>query len=152
MPAKVTKSLTLDTLIKDIRKEAKKEKRLRDRVVALIKRYIMTGRSPVMGQGKFQKYSKKYAKEKGFSKPNMKVTGDMLNSFDHVDSSKPGNFKIVIRDEKADFHNRLGAGRSKVIRRLLPTVKNERFDPKVRERIVNVFFGAARRAIKKQRR
>jgi len=43
------------------------------------------------------------------------------------------NFRMIteFRNKLADIHNRLGAGKSKAIRRLLPTRKGERFNVKI---------------------
>jgi hypothetical protein len=70
---------------------------------------------------------------KKISPVSMTATGAMLDSM-YLDKR---NNKIVvgISDEKAKYHNDLGAGKSKVIRRLLPTKSGERFITNIDSRL-----------------
>jgi hypothetical protein len=66
---------------------------------------------------------------------NLKVTGKLLKS---LSWELEGKFLILkFGNIIADYHNRLGAGKSKTIRRMLPTRRNEVFnrviDKKVRD-------------------
>ena len=104
---------------------------------------ISKGISPVAGKRKFKPYSKTYreAIERGYygdkrkTPVNMKLSGEMLDSL----SLKANKESVTISfdDPVSEFHNDLGAGKSKVIRRLLPTNQGERFskviDDKVRD-------------------
>jgi len=150
LKAKMTKSLTLKTLIPDIKKSFLSQgnrKIIRDE----IKEKIQSGVSPVAGFNRFKKYSKGYAKFKGKFQPvDMKVNGDMLDSM-QVRTTK-SSFLIAFRSIIADYHNRLGAGRGKVIRRLLPTKNGERFKKDIQNRILRMLEGASRKSIKKQNR
>lgn len=106
---------------------------------------ILNGQSPVKGK-RFQKYSKRYAdKEKGGQlKPvNMHLSGDMLDS---LELKKSGSgVSIEFKSSIAKFHDILGAGKSKVIRRLLPkTSKGETF----KENILREIRKAIRKGFK----
>lgn len=101
-----------------------------------IRDFIEKGISPVKqrtakikntgGKNRFVKYSTGYADAFGKGelsnkkkRPiNLKVTGKLLNSL-KTRLSKNG-LTIFFSDEKAKYHNDQGAGRSKVIRRILP--------------------------------
>lgn len=152
MAVKITKKLTYGDVIKDIKREAKKESRLIDRVVNVIRRWIRSGKSPVKGKGKFEKYSKAYKKRKGQTKVDMRLSEKMLNSLEMNPARRSGDFTIVFKDSKiAEYHNS-GTAKGGKTRRLLPTKSNEKFENKLMENITNVFFGALRKAIKKQNR
>ena len=59
----------------------------------------------------------------------MKLTGKMLDSF-YIKKKfnlKGFRYKMGFTDKKAVYHNTEGAGRSKVLRRLLPTRLGETF-------------------------
>jgi len=98
---------------------------------------ISEGRSPVKSQGgRFQGYSPIYktaidnGRYSNFNKRkrpvNLKLTGRLLRSIfsDVISSSK---IRIGFADQLADIHNREGAGKSKVVRRMLPTNQGETF-------------------------
>jgi len=110
---------------------------------------IIRGISPVKGGGKWKQYSKSYKKAirrqasnqilaasptKRISPVNLRLTGQMLStSF----SKCVGGFlrrwrlEIGFKDFLANVHNNLGAGKSKVIRRLLPDRPGEKFNKKI---------------------
>ena len=87
---------------------------------------IESGMSPVKGKGEYGKYSDSYKKQiRGGKYPgkkirpiNLKLTGDMLKSL-KLKLRKTG-FTLFFSDPKADYHNNIGAGKSRVIRRMLP--------------------------------
>lgn len=87
---------------------------------------ILKGKSPVKGQGKFEKYSPSYTKKiqkggmagKSVRPVNLKVTGELLDSF-YIDAID-GGLEIGFDNDLADIHNRLGASKKKVVRRMLP--------------------------------
>lgn len=95
---------------------------------------IERGVSPVKGQGRFDQYSESYKgiirrDLSGFGKKNrpvnLKVSGVLLDSvFTEVKNNK---VTIGFKDELFDIHNRQGAGKSKVVRRMLPTQTGEEF-------------------------
>jgi ribosomal protein L34E len=73
----------------------------------------------------FRRYGKR------ISPINMKLSGDMLRKLEVFTRGQfTQNFRLVIRWKHflADIHNRQGAGKSKVIRRLLPTNNKEKFN------------------------
>jgi len=109
---------------------------------------ILSGRSPVKGK-QFKQYSKKYAdREKGGArKPvDMNQTGKMLDSLVVKQiRGKPGIF-IKFRDNLAVIHNKLGAGKSKVIRRLLPNFsKDEVFKDNIQKMIIKMMKRATKK-------
>jgi len=109
---------------------------------------IASGNSPVAGKGRFEKYSDSYKKQiksipgKQVTPVNLKVTGKMLKSL-LIRNIKNG-ISIIFTDPVAAYHDLLGAGRSKTIRRLLPG-KGEKFYQPIQKKIND----AAIRAIKK---
>ena len=102
-----------------------------------IRSFIEKGISPVNmkdakikntgGKNRYEKYSDsyikgmgkgKYLKQKKQSPRNLKVDGKLLNSLKTRLTTK--KLAIWFSDGKAKYHNDLGAGKSKVIRRILP--------------------------------
>jgi len=141
--AKVTKKLSFQDIPKKI-KGGFKAFRFKD-VIDIIKDLIKKGISPVQGGGRFKRYSESYrdaidgdgeiAKQKAGKKSpvDMTLTGEMMQSLDVKD--RQSRVFIEFEDEKAFYHNTSGAGKSKVIRRLLPDREGERFSRQVQERI-----------------
>lgn len=125
-----------------------------------IRRSIEKGVSPVQGGGRFKRYSDSYrkaikndyesVKEKhGKQSPvDMTLTGDMLKSLDIVDS-KPGTVRLEFDDPKAYYHNNSGAGKSRVIRRLLPDREGEKFSRSVQLTVLGIFQGIISKVTKK---
>jgi len=107
-------------------------------IEAEITETILRGQSPVEGK-KFKQYSKKYADrfKGGDRRPvTMNQTGKMLASLEVKQiRGKPG-ILIQFKSKIAEYHDRLGAGRSKVIRRLLPRTR-ERFKANIRKVILD---------------
>lgn len=100
-----------------------------------IQEHIMSGKSPVdnrVKNAKWKDYSKDYAKLKGKKRPvDMLVTGQMLESLFVVLKMRGSTLLTIgFRSKIAKYHDKLGAGKSKVIRRLLPNDK-EAFTPKI---------------------
>ena len=118
---------------------------------------IEAGKSPVekggidpkgtSGKLRFEKYSDSYTKQikRGYhgskrERPvNMKLTGKMLKSLKFRVNRE--SITIWFSSPIAKYHNKLGAGKKKVIRRLLPT-KNEQFNAGIRKRLVNALRDA----------
>ena len=104
------------------------------KVIKYTKETISSGNSPVKGYKRFQDYSPSYknAIRKGrysrYSKRqrpvNLTLSGKMLRSF--ISRMTKTGFSVYFTSELAKYHNVEGAGRSKVIRRILPT-GNEKF-------------------------
>lgn len=100
-------------------------------------REISEGRSPVKrAGGRFAAYSQSYKKaiDKGrytqFNKRkrpvNLRLSGQLLRSV-FVDRLSRTKIRLGFADQLADIHNRQGAGKSKVVRRMLPTNEGETF-------------------------
>lgn len=116
------------------------------------------GISPVKGKGKFPKYSPSYKKEirkknskrmreanptKAISPVNLRLTGGLHKS---LRSFLQRNTLIIqFKNFLADIHNNQGAGKSKILRRLLPTKNGERFN----RRIEGVLFDELKKAVDK---
>lgn len=98
---------------------------------------ISEGRSPVKrAGGRFRAYSASYKKaiDKGrynqFNKRkrpvNLRLSGKLLESI-YTEPISKTKFRLGFRDSLAKIHNSLGAGKSKVVRRMLPTKQGETF-------------------------
>ena len=116
-----------DAMIRNVQRELPK----------LIIDDIEKGISPVKSKGRLQKYSdsyrnaikKGYIKNKKIRPVNLKLSGDMLRSiFSRTNANK---LTVGFDSEVATYHNRLGTGKSKTKRRMLPTEKGERFNRKI---------------------
>ena len=112
------------------------------------------GVSPVEGGGggtsgspRYEKYSPSYQKQikdgvhgsKKVRPVNLKLTGKMRNSL-RFDKLQYG-IRIKYTDEKFEIHNFLGAGKSHVIRPILP-LGNQRFTRKIEQRLFKAFKNA----------
>ena len=112
-----------------------------------IKSFLEDGVSPVKGFGRFKSYSPTYTnqimagKYKEYGKRvrpvNLNLSGDMIDSL-YTRSDKLGEIIVGFTDELADIHNRQGAGKSKVKRRLLPH-ENEEFSRVITEKLLELF-------------
>ena len=97
---------------------------------------IERGVSPVKGQGRFVQYSESYKDEiragrfrdlgKRIRPVNLKLTGELLKSLIVKVTNK--GIKISFDNKLANIHNKEGAGKSKTVRRLLPTEDGEEFN------------------------
>jgi hypothetical protein len=125
---------------------------LKSEIVSEIKK----GRSPVKGQGRLVGYSDSYLKAiasgryTNFGKQkrpvNMTLSGKMLKSI-FTRFTKRG-IEVGFDDPLADIHNSQGAGKSKVIRRLLPTEKGEKFKSSITLRIREVLTNVMKDVLK----
>ncbi len=150
MGVKIKKNFKdLENLIPKIRKEFLRRSK-RELETLIVDNSISKGISPVEGKGKFQKYSKsykdaikagRYAKySKTISPVNMKLSGEMLESFDVKENGN--SLKVSFDHELAEIHNDKGAGQSKVIRRLLPNKQGERFKASILRGILDLLDSA----------
>jgi len=115
---------------------------------------IEGGRSPVKRKGRFQKYSDSYLKaiesgrfENKRKRPvNLKLSGDLLKSLQTFVRNKI----LIIRFDNslADIHNRRGAGKSKVVRRMLPTESGETFNESIQRDVREVLKRLASKIFK----
>jgi len=111
--------------------------------------FISKGISPVSNQRKYQKYSDSYktAIKKGYvdgkkkrSPVDLKQSGDLHDSLETSITNR--GVKFEFKDEKAKYHDIEGAGKKKVIRRLLPNTgnrENENFNNRLLDIIKKVF-------------
>jgi hypothetical protein len=149
MQIKIKKSLTLGTLIPDIAKEFTKPA-ARAALKLVIRELINSGKSPVAGK-KFKKYSNGYAKKKGKKEPvDMTITGEMLNSLVISEGDKGNSLRIYFRSVIAKYHDVMGAGTSRVIRRLIPWQKGERFTSIIMTLVKRLLNNSVDKAVKKQ--
>ena len=121
-----------------------------------IRESIAKGLSPVKGQGRFEKYSQSYIKqikagrfnkESKKTRPvNLTLSGSLMKSL----FTKPiRNGLLIGFDNKlAEIHNKLGAGKSKTIRRMLPTNQGEEFTRSITLRMREVVRKVVNRIIK----
>jgi hypothetical protein len=120
---------------------------LKDEIPDKIIEQIESGISPVTGK-RFEDYSKAYkaqikagqVEDKKLRPVNLTVTGDMLNSI--KTQSDDTSITISFEDEKAKYHNDLGAGKSKTIRKMLPTKEGEELN-KVLNKIIRQTYEKA---------
>lgn len=145
MPVKVTKNLkNLKMVLPTIKRTFNKG--IKANLPDYIKDDIEAGVSPVRG-ARFQKYSQSYRDQidsslSGFGKKkspvNMKLSGQMLSTL--TGKIIKGDVKIRISDKLADIHNRIGAGKSRVVRRLLPTNNGEEFNRNISGKIEDLLI------------
>ena len=117
---------------------------------------ISKGVNPVNDRTvKYQQYSEGYKKQikkkkidgkSKISPVTLHQTGALHKSLVMIDTEK--GVRVYFTDEKAIFHNELGAGRSKVIRRLLPTGEGERFNSSLFNRIIKYLKDSLSKATK----
>lgn len=148
MPVVVKSNFTLKTLIPDIKKNFAKDSRddIADDIVSTIK----SGKSPVKGFGKYEKYSQKYAEKKKGGKRlpvTLTDTGRMLKSIKTFITSK-GNVSIFFSSPTAKFHDVPGLAR--VLRKMLP--EGGEFISSIQNKIVKGYNSAVAKAVKKQNR
>ncbi len=152
--AKVKLRLNFKDIVPTIQKGLKKA--AFDALVLLIRAQIRKGISPVEKIGRFTKYSDSYRsaikkgygeaekKNKQVSPVNMTLDGEMLESL----SSEPKGegVRLFFEDKKASFHNDQGAGKSKTIRRLLPTEPGEQFTTNIQRKFRDICKAVVQRA------
>jgi len=123
---------------------------------------IRSGRSPVSkggqnpkntsGKIRFEPYSDSYKKAMGKGKlsgkkqrpVNLELTGKLLRSIKSK-VVKGEYVRVWFTDAKAKYHDKLGAGKSKVIRRMIPNPKKgEDFTAGIRKKFVNALINAVK--------
>jgi len=115
---------------------------------------IARGISPVKGFGRLVKYSQSYIKQikakqhegKRVRPVNLFLKGDLMKSL-KVKVVGHG-IRISFDNFKADIHNRLGAGKSKTIRRMLPTNQGEEFSRSITIRMQGTLKRIAKQIFK----
>lgn len=153
--AKVTVKTNFDfKTLKDWQKQTNRglAKLFKETIVSEIKK----GLSPVRGEGRFVRYSKAYREmilknrlpfPKKRAPVNLTLSGDMLKSI-FVDIKQFG-FDIGFKSFLADIHNKQGAGRSKILRRMLPTNRGEEFNKSIQVDVQKFLDKARTRLINK---
>lgn len=141
--------------LKFYQKEALKE--AKDYLQEEIPKEILGGRSPVKGFGRFPKYSPlyleqiksgKYAEYAKKKRPvNLKLTGELLKSF--FVKVKSNGLELGFDNELADIHNRKGAGKSKTVRRMLPTNQGESFNRSITNGLEELLVKLAKKIFNK---
>lgn len=130
----------------------------------LLKREVIQslerGVNPVnKGPSRLPEYSEGYkddirkgrVKGKGRIRPvNLKASGKLHRSAQVRPTGESGNIEFRWRDPLADIHNRLGAGKSKVIRRNLPRKDktNEEFSRNIMRKLVALMDRIVAKCIK----
>lgn len=115
-------------------------------LIDAVKKEMGVGKSPVEGQGRYRVYSPSYQADikgggihrvyaaKRVRPVNLYLSGKMYGSA----YSKPisGGIELGFKDKKAEYHNDQGAGKSKVIRRMLPTNRGETFSRTIMQKVL----------------
>lgn len=165
MPVKIKKTrkrLIALTIAERVKEPFKKnvKKFIKEEVVKSIER----GVSPVEKGGKDPKSSSGQLRYKGYSdiykkqmrtryknkkqRPvNLKLTGKLLRSI-KAKYTKEG-VRVWFTDKKAKYHDKLGAGKSKVIRRMIPH-DGEKFNAGISRKIVNALKEAIKSSKKRR--
>lgn len=126
-------------------------------VASIIISTIESGRTPVqrgargVQKPRYDAYSDSYKDGMGKGKlqnkrqrpVNLKVTGDLHRS---IRTRKTKDFvRVWFTDAKAKYHDKLGAGKKKVIRRLVPNPqKGEKFNARIQKLIVKAVENAVK--------
>lgn len=100
---------------------------------------------PITGTKDFIEDLNEHLKDKKQTPRNLELTGKMLKS---IKTRKAKNYvRVWFSDEKAKYHNEEGAGKSKVIRRMLPK-DGEEFSRNIQNKIVEALGEAIKSVIK----
>lgn len=124
----------------------------------MIVEMIVKGQSPVQGQGRYKDYSQSYKKQiagkkyKSLGKKlrpiNLTLTGEMLRSI----KSRPiiNGIAVWFTDKKAKYHDKLGAGKSKVIRKMLPNDQGQKFSNVIGKRLREILSNELTKELNKK--
>ena len=120
------------------------QRRLGPLILDAVKAELAIGKSPVEGQGRLVGYSAGYKNEiktiysKKYGKRerpvNLYLSGTMVRSGYTKDAQN--GVTVGFKDIKASYHNDLGAGKSKVKRRILPTNPGETFSRTIMKKVM----------------
>lgn len=148
MPIKIQTRIfkkQLESLVPNISKRFSVE--LKSEIVDVVVEKIVSGVSPVEGQGRYQAYSPGYAKEKGRKAPvDLVQSGKMLNSL-RATQTKSGAIKLLFGDKKAAYHQ-LGQGKQPV-REMLPRRRGSNFTKDILKKIINILKKAVKKEVTK---
>jgi len=154
MPIKVTATLNLKGIPKEIRREFLRKAEDKRAVEAAILEEMIEGRSPVKGE-KFKQYSVSYANQKnsGARKPvNMFKSGGLYKSLTITKSGDAININFKGRAILARYHDAPKADSNMPQRRLLPRKAGEEFKKRIQSVINEMLNRAVFRAITKANR
>ncbi len=159
MPIKVKRDLSgINSLIPEIRKNSRNK--FKREVKEMIIEHISKGISPVerggkdstSGQARYEPYSDsykdriKYIPNKKERPVNLKVTGKLHKSL--KSRLTKNGVAFWFSDKKAKYHDKEGAGKSKVIRRMLPR-KGEQFSKTITKKIFDILEKAVKKAARR---
>lgn len=116
----------------------------------LIDKSIGKGISPVRrggdstgGRARYKAYSesyedkiRRYISGKRVRPVNLKVSGKMRRSIKSRETRE--GFYVWYQDKKADYHNKEGAGKSRIVRQMLPYA-NQRFSRTITSKLQNLY-------------
>lgn len=153
MPVKIVKRLKALSLLETTREDFKKE--IKDSFGKELLDLVEKGVNPVKKAGNaYAKYSDSYkeaikagrvpGKVPG-ARPNLRQTGELHNSL-KIDISGP-NPKVIFDDPKALYHNDIGVGKNKTVRRLLPNHGGEEFTLRLFQKIIEALKSAIKKNI-----
>lgn len=148
----------LNNLIDNTRKNS--QKKIKREIKGLVIKSISKGISPVekggtdatSGKARYEPYSDSYKKQiknmsgKSERPVNLKVSGRLHRSLKARLTRK--GVSLWFADKKAKYHDIEGAGKAKVIRRMLPR-DGEQFSRTIRERIIDIVDNALKKAAKR---
>lgn len=153
MPVKIVRRLQALSLLETTREDFKKE--IKDKFGNELLDLIEKGVNPVKESGnKYPKYSESYkaaikaGRVPGKSKispVDLKQTGALHNSLT-IDISGH-NPRVTFNDPKALYHNDIGVGKSKVVRRILPNHGGEEFTYRLFQKIIEALKSAIKKNI-----
>lgn len=155
MAVKITKRLKVLKITEQVKPKFFRilDKFIKNEIISAIE----SGRSPVSNKGadpqntggglRFNQYSDSYKKSMGKGKlsnkkqrpVNLTLTGKMLKSI--RSRSGRNSLRVWFTSPIAKYHNNLGAGKKKVIRRMLPKA-GEEFNSGIKKRIANALKNA----------
>lgn len=127
--------LDLEGVDDDLKDLAKEE--IREFIIDSTLEEISKGRSPVDGEGTWQKLNKEYAQEKkgGDRTPNLELTGQMLDDYERgfkVNSDDSISFSMSgFSGDKADGHSHLSGKPSKLPRRRFIPGDGQKYNKKI---------------------
>ncbi len=152
MPVTIRNKFQLKKKLKKVQKEFPNA--IKNKTKELIVESIQKGLSPVEkggsrpknsgGKTRYIKYSDSYTKAikdkrhpgKRLRPVNLTLSGDMLRTI-KARRKQDGVLSVFFSSAIAKYHNKLGAGKSKTIRRLLP-VTGENFSRNIQRKILEI--------------
>lgn len=154
--AKITKNNNMERQIKRIQRRAVPE--MSRFLKREIRESIERGVTPVakVSPRRFTKYSDSYKDQinagrypgKRVRPVNLTLTGKMLRSLKVTFNKSKGSITTRIDSPLADIHNRLGAGASQTVRRLLPTEEGEQLSSAITKKLREIVNNAVKKVLR----